>query len=143
MPTPYCTPQDLIDAFGEAELIETTDRAVPRAHEVDFAVAQQVCDRAAAEIDAAVAVQYTLPLASVPELLRYIAQDLARYYLWTDPAPPVVERYKAAAQQLRDLAARRLTLGADLAGVPVTAAASDLPAFAEVQGAFGRQGVRW
>jgi phage gp36-like protein len=130
MPTAYVTVQQLIDAFSEREIIELTDRATPRANAVDTAVAQRACDRARVEVDAALAVRYALPLATVPELLHYLALDLARFYLHEHEPPPLVQtRFDAARASLRDLAAGRASLGLDDAGLAVKPAPSDLPAF--------------
>jgi len=129
--TPYTTPQGLIDAFGEAELVELTDRATPRTGEVDADVAERACARASVEIDAALAVRYSLPLTTVPELLQYLALDLARFYLHdTEPPPLVKTRFDAARQTLRELAAGRHSLGADIAGVEVSVPTRDLAEFA-------------
>lgn len=127
---PYVTPQSLIDAFGERELVELTDRSEPRANEVDYQVAQRECDRTCVEIDAALALRYALPLAEVPELLHYLALDLARFYLHQSEPPTLVKtRFDAARQTLRELAAGRSSLGVNLAGANVAAQASDLAEF--------------
>jgi len=125
--TPYTEPQALVDAFGEAELVELTDRATPRANEVDFVVAQQACDRATAEINAALAGRYSLPLQTVPELLRYLALDLARFYLYDREPPKIVQaRFDAARETLRELGTGRKHLGADAAGTSVAERPQDL-----------------
>ncbi len=142
--TTYVTPQDLIDAFGEAELIDLTDRATPRAFVVDVDVAGHACERAQAEIDAALAVRYALPLSAVPELLRFIAQDLARYYLQPHEATELVtKRWEAARTSLRDIAAGKASLGSDLAGLAVTPPIADLAEFDAPEVAFGAQAPQW
>lgn len=139
MSAPYVTPQSLIDAFGEAELVELTDRETPRSNEVDLAVAQRACDRATVEVNAALAVRYALPLAAVPELLHYLALDIARFYLHeTEPPTLVKTRFDAARQTLSALGAGRQSLGLDLAGVPVAPAPQDLPQFAPGEKVFAR-----
>lgn len=137
--TPYVTPQSLIDAFGEREMMELTDRGEPRANEVDYQVAQRECDRTTVEIDAALALRYALPLAVVPELLHYLALDLARFYLHQSEPPPLVKtRFDAARQTLRELAAGRSSLGVDLAGANVPAQATDIAEFVPGEKAFAR-----
>lgn len=138
---PYVTPQTLIDAFGEGELVELTDRETPPSEQVNQDVAQRACDRAGVEIDAALAVRYghALPLATVPELLRYLALDMARFYLYEVEPPSLVKtRFDAARQTLRELGAGRQSLGLDLAGAPVTPAPQDLPQFAPGEKVFAR-----
>ncbi len=130
--TQYTTPQALIDAFGEAELIELTDRVDPRANAVDAAVAQGACDRAAAEIDAALAARYSLPLSTIPELLRYLALDLARYYLHErEPSPLVKARFDSARETLRELGSGRKSLGSDAVGAAVRPPPLNLAEFAQ------------
>jgi phage gp36-like protein len=127
---PYVTPQTLVDAFGERELVELTDRAEPRANVVDFAVAQRQCDRAIAEVNAAVAMVSAMPLATVPELLPYLALDLARFYLWeTDPPDLVKTRFETAQKMLADIASGRRKLGPDASGENVVPTSENLPAF--------------
>lgn len=77
----YATKQDLIDRFGEQELIERTDRVHIPPSTVDDAVVDQALGDATSEIDGYIAARYTLPLASVPRRLVKVTCDLARYYL--------------------------------------------------------------
>jgi phage gp36-like protein len=126
----YTTPQALIDAFGEHEMVELSDRATPRANAVDEAVLQDRCERATAEINAALAGRYTLPLQTVPELLRYLALDLARFYLYDREPPMIVKtRFDSARETLRDLGSGRKNLGADAAGASVRELPVDLAQF--------------
>lgn len=136
----YAAVADLIAEFGSSEIIELTDRADPRTYAVDATVAQNALDRADAEIDAALALRYALPLASVPKLLRYIACDLARYYLYDRAEPPtaVKDRWDAARATLAALAAGRAKLGPDVAGIPVNPAPSDLAQIDSGSKIFGR-----
>lgn len=118
----YCTVQDLIDRYGEDELIQLTDRADPPAGVVDAGVAEKAIADAGELIDAHLAARYTLPLATVPELLRRLACQIARYLLHDDAAPEEVrERYKDAERLLRDIGAGRVRLQAD--GAEPTASA--------------------
>ncbi len=138
--TAYTTPQALVDEFGERELTELTDVGTPPAGEVDYSVAQRACDRVNAEISAALAGRYTLPLAAVPELLRYLALDLAHFYLYqVEPPDWVTKRFDAARKTLRDIQTGSLPLGADATGAVVTPPALDLPQFNAGQKAWGRE----
>jgi phage gp36-like protein len=137
--TAYVTVQSLIEEFGADELIELTDRASPRALQVDAAVAQLACNRANAEIDAAVSARYALPLSSMPATLPFLASDLARYYLHErEPAEVVKTRYEAAIKKLRDIQNGTLPLGLDASGAGVGAAATDLAVFSSGEKVFGR-----
>jgi phage gp36-like protein len=127
----YVTPQQLIAAFGEREIIELTDRAEPRDDSVDYAVAKLACDRAGAEIEASLAVgRYVLPLASVPALLRFTANDLARYYLYEHSPPQlVIDRFNGARATLLALATGRQSLGLDAAGAAAAPPPENMPVF--------------
>lgn len=113
---PYCTQQDLVDRFGEDELIQLTDRANVGA--IDQAVLDRAIADAGAEIDGYLAGRYALPLATVPTVLVRLACDITRYFLY-DKAPPeqVAKRYDDAARFLRSVAKGEVALGADAAGV--------------------------
>jgi phage gp36-like protein len=131
--TAYVTVQSLIDEFGEAELIELTDRATPRSLQVDADVAQVGCDRANAEIDGYLRARYTLPLATTPDVLRFLGRDLARYYLHErEPGQLVQDRYDAAVKKLRDIATgvQALDVG--------NAAPTDLAQFSSGEKVFAR-----
>ena len=109
----YATQQDLIDRFGERELIQLTDpdgasiaatkveRALLDAHALAdgklsrvYAVPLEGCRKPAPQPDNVHAVDMVPP----PQLVRIVC-DVARYYLYDDLAPEseVVARYKQAA----------------------------------------------
>lgn len=139
MSTPYVTPQALVSEFGERELIDLTDRATPRAHAVDLAVAQRACDRAIADINGALRARYRLPLSSVPELLPFLALDLARFYLYEGEPPTVVQtRFDEAKKTLRAIQSGAQPLGIDGAGADVADTPLDLPEFHAGDKQFGR-----
>lgn len=76
---------------------------------------------AASMIDGYLAARYTLPLATVPNIVTGWAGDIVRFKLWDQSAPGEVrKRYEDAIAQLRDLAAGRLFLPPDANGVPVS-----------------------
>lgn len=119
----YATHQNLIDRFGEAELIQLTDRADPPAGAIDTAVLDEALADAAAEIDAYLSGRYALPLAVVPPHLERMACDIARYYLYGDRVTEVVtRRFDDALRYLREVGAGRLSLGAEVPGAEVSAA---------------------
>lgn len=75
----YATPADMIDAFGEREVIALTDR--DNLGYVDAVLLQDRLDKASAEMDAYLVKRYTVPLAVVPPLLTTYCCDIARYRL--------------------------------------------------------------
>ena len=108
MPT-YCTSQDLIDRYGEEELIQLTDRTGTGA--IDQSVLDQAIADAAAEIDAHLAFRYELPLTEVPAALTRIACEITRYQLYDDaPLDAVKDRYDNALRFLRSVAKGEIRL---------------------------------
>lgn len=105
----YCTQQDLVTRFGEAEIRQLSDHG--GTGEINTEVVAQAIADATAEIDGYLAGRYALPLANIPELLRLYACDIARYRLFEDGAyEQVVDRYNNALRFLRDVAAGRMQL---------------------------------
>lgn len=100
----YCTKQDLINAFGEEELIQLTDRSFNA--EINEVVLGNAIQKAEVEVDLWIAGSYSLPLASVPPALMYIACDLTRYFLSPDidGEHPTTLRYREAKKSLQAIA---------------------------------------
>ena len=99
---PYATPQDLIDRFGETELLDLTDLAGIGV--VDEAKISAAVAEADAEIDSYLRGRYALPLAPVPKLLTRLACELVRESLHTNaPSDTVKGRAEAARRLLRDI----------------------------------------
>lgn len=106
----YVTEADFERRFGENEL---SDLLRP-GHSFG-----QVENEAASIVDGYLAARYTLPLVNVPDLVRGLTADIARYRLWDEKAPEeVFKRYEAALRQLRDLSKGDMMLPPDAAGVP-------------------------
>ncbi len=106
----YATQQDLINRYGEDELLRLTDRT--GAGVVDAAVVEQALSDAAAQVDGYLAGRYRLPLATVPKVLTFLACDLARYSLYADVAPEhVTKRRDDAAKFLAAVGRGELSLG--------------------------------
>lgn len=111
---PYCTKQNLIDRFGERELIQLTDRDLSGV--IDDAVLNQAIGDADAEINGYLTA-YTLPLAVVPANLERIACDMTRYYLYDDAVTDLVQaRYDAAVKYLMQVAKGVISIGPDTTG---------------------------
>ena len=115
----YATKQNLIDRFGQAELVQLTDRAIPPIGAIVDAVVDGALADADAEIDGYLVGQYLLPLASVPKNLVALACDIARYKLFDDRATEQVrQRYDDAVKYLRSVGKGELSLGLDAANQP-------------------------
>lgn len=101
----YVTVSDLVDRFGERELVDLTDRAQPPAGVIDAGVAEAAIADACGEADAYLGVRYSLPVtAPVPVMLVAVVSDIARYRLYDDRATEEVrKRYEDAVRWLRDV----------------------------------------
>ncbi len=110
----YATVQDMLDAYGEAEVIALTDRA-GEGH-VAEAIATAALTRASDEADSYLAGRYAVPVATVPPVLAAMVCDIARYRLTGGEAQetdPITERYRLAIRWLERVASG----AADLPGV--------------------------
>ncbi len=77
---------------------------------------------AASLIDGYLAARYTLPLVSVPMIVKGWAADITRFKLWDDHAPEEVRRrYDDALAQLKMVAQGTIALPPGSDGAPVTA----------------------
>jgi phage gp36-like protein len=107
----YATLQDLITAIGEDELISIAD------HDRDGTINAEAVERALAAasalIDSHLAVRWPTPLASVPDLIRDLAIDIAIYKL-AGPSRGLTDeqrqRYEDALKLLGRLADGKATL---------------------------------
>jgi len=107
----YAVLQDLIDRYGQTEILELTDR--DQSGQVDEAVAQKALDDAAAEVDGYLGGRYELPLDSPPPVLSRLTSDIARYRLYDNLAPDEVRnRYEDAVKFLRAVSEGKISLGA-------------------------------
>ncbi|MHB1183393.1 MAG: gp436 family protein [Desulfobulbia bacterium] len=114
----YGSKQDMIDRYGEEELIQLTDRV--DAGIIDDTVLDQARADADAEIDGYLAGRYQLPLAEVPPSLVRVACEITRYHLYDDAVTDnVKDRYDNAVRFLRALAKGDVTM------VQSTGAAAD------------------
>lgn len=108
----YASQQNLIDRFGEDELIQLTDRA--NTGLINSTVVARALADADAEINGYLSTRYTLPLSPVPAVLEKLACDISRYQLFENSVTEIVqERYENAVRFLKDVAAGRVTLGVD------------------------------
>lgn len=106
----YCTQQNLIDRYGNEELLLIIDRDQDGTLDstiIDLAIAD-----ASAEIDSYLGTVYTLPLSSTPAVLTIYACDIARYRLYDDRTTDEVQtRYNQAIYWLKMVAQGKATLG--------------------------------
>ena len=110
----YCTQQDLIDRYGEAELIQLTDRE--RVGEINTEVLDRAISDADGEIDGYLS-KFSRPISPVPKVLMRIACDITRFYLYDDQATEHVEkRYFNAVKFLQGVARGEISIGVDAAG---------------------------
>lgn len=122
---PYADQQALIERFGESELIRLSDHN--NTGVIDAGVVAGKLADADAEIDGYLAGRYTLPLTTVPEALRRIACDIARYHLYDDRVTEAVQkRYDDAVKFLVMVSKGQVQLGVDTGGnTPQTGAAPE------------------
>jgi phage gp36-like protein len=72
----YATMQDIIDRYGEDELIVAADHDEDGS--ADTVVVEQGLSDASDEIDVYIGERYPLPLAAVPSVLKRLCVDMAR-----------------------------------------------------------------
>lgn len=107
----YCTKQDMIDRFGEQEIIQLTDRLSTGV--IDDVVLDKAITDAAAEINPYLS-GYNLPLIILPNSLIRISCDMARYYLYDDNvSDTIIARYESALKFLLMVANGTIMLGID------------------------------
>ncbi|MGE4501982.1 MAG: gp436 family protein [Thiomicrospira sp.] len=118
----YCTQADLINRFGEWELVGLTN---PGGDTINTAALDQAMADAGAEIEAYLGGRYALPLNPVPKVLNRIACNLARYYLYDNAVPDTVEKtYQDSLRFLKDVAKGLVKLGIAADGSQPNAAES-------------------
>ncbi|WP_438454699.1 gp436 family protein [Vreelandella venusta] len=108
---PYCTQADLIERFGEDELLAIARDETGTA--IDAAVVERACDDASGEIDGYVsAAGYPVPLSPVPRIVTAYACDIARYRLYDEHATDQVQkRYDDAVKFLKSVSRGEVRLG--------------------------------
>ena len=99
----YATDADIIDLYGNDMLDRLADRDGDGV--ADAPKVQRALDDAAALIDGYIATRVTLPLASVPAVLKNLSIDIAVYRLATDAgllSEDARKRYEDAIRSRRD-----------------------------------------
>ncbi|GAB5378968.1 MAG: hypothetical protein Alis3KO_00970 [Aliiglaciecola sp.] len=111
----YCTLDDMINRFGADELTQLS--ATPGSDVMDIPVVQAAIDDASNDIDSFVGSRYPLPLSVVPKSLVKLCANMARYNLYDNAAPELVEKNnKAAFDFLKMVAKGDVRLGLDSQG---------------------------
>lgn len=129
----YAIQQDMIDRFGEDEIIQLTDRDGLGVVNTD--VLDRAFEDAQDLIDSYLRKRFTLPLSSVPRILKGIACAIARKKLFDDGAPEeVTNNYKEAVDQLKQISKGQMDIGLD--EIATTPATTDGPIFVETTQIF-------
>ncbi|MCL2829990.1 MAG: DUF1320 domain-containing protein [Betaproteobacteria bacterium] len=105
---PYATRQDLIDRYGEDEILQRESMLPAQAVE-------DALRDAAATVDDYLRASYAVPLVRVPPTVVRLTCDIGRYLLLGESVTEEArDRYRDAIAQLRDIAAGRMQLDAGL-----------------------------
>lgn len=113
----YATLVDMVARFGEAELLDLSDR--DNSGQLNEAAIIQALADASAVMDGYIAGRYALPLQRVPAALVPLCCDMARYQLYDDRAPEALaKRNDAALSFLKAVGKGELSLGLDSSGAP-------------------------
>lgn len=110
--TAYCTPQDLIDRFGQNEVAQLAPSLLGQ---VDTARVQRACNDAGDMVDGYLRPRHTLPLSAVPTILVKLSAAIARFELHLggdrQPTEQVRQDRDQAIAFLRDVTAGKADLG--------------------------------
>ena len=116
----YCTLNDLITTYGEKNIVLLSDRVNKPAVIIDEAIVERAIDDAAGEINMHLQTRYSLPLPSVPTVLKRIACVLAYLALHMNIPEDHPARTAAKDQRalLKGIAKGELSLGLDSSNAP-------------------------
>lgn len=111
----FATQQNMIDRFGERELIALTDR--DNTGGIDATVLANALASADSEINTYLAPRYDLPFVSVPIIVRDFSCDVARYRLCGGEVVETEEvrkRYEDAIKFFMRVSKGEISLGLNL-----------------------------
>jgi len=118
----YCTQSDLVNRYGEAELVQLTNPDAAGATTIDATVLADAITDAGAEIDGYLAAY--VPLDPVPPNLKRLCCDIVRYHLYSTVVPELIsQRYDQAIRYLEQVAAGKIALAPDATGATPDAGA--------------------
>ena len=129
----YCAQADILEQLSEDELVGLTQDDADNPFVDEAKVTRAIAD-ADGVINGYCAKGYTVPLSSVPDLIRGLSVDIAIYNLYSrrGAAPDLrTDRYKAAVKTLENISKGTVTLG-------VTPAPEENPAQAASQSGADR-----
>lgn len=102
---PYCNLQQLTDRYGEAMLVDLSDRGTPPAGAIVTAVIDRAIADADALIDGYLAGRYVLPLESVPSLVTDLSLRISIYKLHREVAADKIKQdHDLALSELKMIA---------------------------------------
>ncbi len=111
---PYCSQADLEVRYGETLLTQLSDRGTAPGSGIDAALFARAIADAEALIDGYLAGRYAVPFASVPPLVKDLAQRIAIHNAHGETVGDKIRAdHDAALKQLRDIAGGLITLNAD------------------------------
>lgn len=137
----YATQQDMLNRFGQSEVVALTDRA--NLGTIDAAMLDGALAEAVAEIEPYLAPRYKLPLATVPKIITGFACDIARYRLCgsgVTVTDDIRDRYKDAIRFFEQVTKGVIGLGLDAANAPAQSA--NTVQFSETSGRVFARDVR-
>jgi phage gp36-like protein len=107
----YSTAQDMIDAFGHAEMRDLSDTGETRTGDVVTAVLNKAIADAGAMIDGYLLGRYQLPLDPAPGALSVHCRGMARYFLMTNsPDDRAKADFAGALKYLQAVASGSISL---------------------------------
>lgn len=108
----YATQTDLVDRYGERELVQCTDKAAPPTGIVNATTVSRALAAADAEIDSRLGILFTVPITgTVPQRVVDCACKIARFYLHEDRVSDHIrEAYKDELKWLDDVARGRASI---------------------------------
>lgn len=116
--TPYVSAHEMVERFGEDELILLSNRHDLSATSVNYSVLSRAINDANGVVDGYISGRYTIPVKQVPPILVRITCDIARYYLYDDAVTDRVQQnYDDAIEFLKNAAKGLVSLGVDADGV--------------------------
>ncbi|HSA05682.1 MAG TPA: DUF1320 domain-containing protein [Candidatus Gastranaerophilales bacterium] len=117
----YCILDDIKKQVQETTLIEITDDSL--SGQINEDVVNETILYADTLIDGYLRGRYTLPLSTLPEIIKVIAIDLSIYRLYsrrfhTDMPDSINDKYKNATKLLEQIQKGVVSLGIETVGTP-------------------------
>lgn len=110
----YATQANLTDRFGEAMLVNLTDRAAVATSVIDAVVINRALVDTDSVIDSYLGTRYVLPLSTVPPMVVDLALQIAIYKLHVnDPDPKISKDYDVALKMLDKISTGAIAIPAE------------------------------